>query len=193
MGLDLKAGDGAIWGKYEYGSMQVAFRQHEAREGIVNTVLDIPLTSMSDDEIVEAYNGAITPKTRVILVSHIVYLTGQVLPVRQISDMAHERGVEVIIDGAHSFAHLADRITDLHGDYYGTSLHKWMLAPLGTGLLYVKKEKIAKLWPLFGDGNHSSHQIDKFGHIGTRPTCCSPSPKRCASTRPLVWSARRRA
>jgi selenocysteine lyase/cysteine desulfurase len=169
MGLDLKAGDEAIWSRYEYGSMQDAFRQRAAREGIVNRVLDIPLVSMSDDEIVEAYKKAITPKTKVILVSHIVYLTGQVLPVRKISDMAHEQGVEVIIDGAHSFAHLADKITDLHGDYYGTSLHKWMLAPLGTGLLYVKKEKIKKLWPLFGDGNHSSERIEKLGHIGTRP------------------------
>jgi selenocysteine lyase/cysteine desulfurase len=169
MGLDLKAGDEAIWGRYEYGSMQVAFRQRAAREGIVNKVLDIPLVSMSDDEIVDAYSAAITPKTKVILVSHIVFLTGQVLPVRKISDMAHEQGIEVIIDGAHSFAHLADKITDLRGDYYGTSLHKWMLAPLGTGLLYVTKEKIKKLWPLFGDGNHSSEHIGKLGHIGTRP------------------------
>jgi len=169
MGLELQAGDEAVWGNYEYGSMQVAFRQRAAREGIVNNVLDIPLVAMSDDEIVAAYKRAITPKTKVILVSHMVYLTGQVLPVRRICDMAHERGVEVIIDGAHTFAHLADKITDLHGDYYGTSLHKWMLAPLGTGMLYVKKEKIKSLWPLFGDGNHSSDQIDKLGHIGTRP------------------------
>lgn len=169
MGLSLKAGDEAVWGKYEYGSMQVAFVQRAAREGIVNTMLDIPINAMSDDEIVDAYKDAITAKTKVILVSHMVYLTGQVLPVRRISDMAHQRGVEVIIDGAHSFAHLTDKITDLHGDYYGTSLHKWMMAPLGTGLLYVKKEKIAKLWPLFGDGGHGSDRIRKLGHIGTRP------------------------
>ena len=169
MGLDLKAGDEAIWGRYEYGSMQVAFKQRAAREGIVNKTLDIPINSMSDDEIVKTYQKAITVDTKVILVSHIVYLTGQVLPVRRICDMAHEQGVEVIIDGAHSFAHLADPITDLHGDYYGTSLHKWMMAPIGTGLLYVRKEKIKKLWPLFGDWNYATDKIQKLGHFGTRP------------------------
>ena len=169
MGLDLKAGDEAIWGQYEYGGMKVAFRQRAAREGIVNRVLDLNIAAMNDSEIVAAYRNAITPKTKVILISHIVYLTGQVLPVRRISDMAHERGVQVIIDGAHSFAHLADPIADLHGDYYGTSLHKWMMAPLGTGLLYVKKEHIAQLWPLYGDGNYATDKIAKLGHFGTRP------------------------
>jgi selenocysteine lyase/cysteine desulfurase len=169
MGLDLKAGDEAVWGRYEYGSMQVAFKQRAAREGIVNKTLDIPINTMSDDKIVKAYQQAITARTKVILVSHIVYLTGQVLPVRRICDMAHERGVEVIIDGAHSFAHLADKITDLHGDYYGTSLHKWMMAPIGTGLLYVRREKIKKLWPLFGDWNYATDKIRKLGHFGTCP------------------------
>ena len=169
MGLELKAGDEAIWHRYEYGSMKVAFKQREAREGIINKTLDIPINTMDDDEIVKAYRDAITPKTKVILVSHIIYLTGQVLPVRRISDMAHEHGVEVIIDGAHSFAHLANPITDLHGDYYGASLHKWLMAPIGTGLLYVKKEKIKKLWPLFGDWNYASDKIGKLGHFGTRP------------------------
>ena len=169
MGLDLKAGDEAIFGKHEYGSMKVAFQQRAAREGIVATELDLQINAMSDDEIVAAYRDAITADTKVILVSHIVYLTGQVLPVRRISDMAHERGVEVIIDGAHSFAHLADNIADLHGDYYGASLHKWMTAPIGTGLLYVKKEKIDTLWPLFGDWGYSSDRIRKLGHFGTCP------------------------
>ena len=169
MGMKLEPGDEALWGTYEYGSMQAAFKQRAAREGIKNKILDLSITTMSDDEIVAAYKKAITPKTKVILVSHIVYLTGQVLPVRRICDMAHERGVEVIIDGAHSFAHLADKITDLHGDYYGASLHKWTLGPLGTGILYIKKEKIEKVWPLFGDANYASDSIRKFAHIGTFP------------------------
>ena len=169
MGLDLKSGDEAVYGPYEYGSMQVSFRQRAEREGIVCKVLDIPIISMHDDEIVKAYQAAITSKTKVILVSHIVYLTGQVLPVRRICDMAHELGIEVIVDGAHSFAHLADGITDLHGDYYGTSLHKWLMAPLGTGLLHVKKEKIKKLWPLYGDSNYATDKIEKLGHFGTQP------------------------
>lgn len=169
MGLDLKAGDEAIWGEYEYGSMKAAFRQRAAREGIVNRVLDLDIAALSDDDIAAAYGKAITPKTKVILVSHIVYLNGQVLPVRRISDMAHERGVQVIIDGAHSFAHLADPITALGGDYYGTSLHKWMMAPIGSGLLYVKKEHIARLWPLYGNGGYATDDIAKLGNFGTRP------------------------
>ncbi len=169
MGLKLQPGDEALWGTYEYGSMKVAFEQRAAREGIVNKVLDLPITSMDNDEIVAAYQKAITPRTKVILVSHIVYLTGQVLPVRAICDMAHAQGVEVIVDGAHSFAHLADKIPDLHCDYYGASLHKWMLAPLGTGLLYIQKENIEKVWPLFGDAGYASDSIHKFAHIGTYP------------------------
>ena len=169
MGLKLQPGDEALWGTYEYGSMKVAFEQRAAREGIVNKVLDLPITSMDNDEIVAAYQKAITPRTKVILVSHIVYLTGQVLPVREICDMAHEQGVEVIVDGAHAFAHLADKIPDLHCDYYGASLHKWMLAPLGTGVLYIKKENIEKVWPLFGDAGYASDSIRKFAHIGTYP------------------------
>ena len=169
MGIALKAGDEAIWGIYEYYSMRMAFKQRAAREGIVNKVLELPLAHMSDDEIVEAYEKAITPKTKLILVSHMFNETGQLLPVRRICDMAHEHNVEVIIDGAHSFTHVATQIEDLHGDYYGTSLHKWMLAPLGTGLLYIKKEKIKKVWPLFGNGRYDSASIGKFNSIGVHP------------------------
>ena len=170
MGVHLQAGDEAIWGIYEYGSMRSAFKQRAAREGIVNKVLELPLAHMSDDEIVEAYRDAITAKTKIILVSHMFNETGQLLPVRKICDMAHERDVEVIVDGAHSFAHVADQIADLHCDYYGTSLHKWMLAPLGTGLIYIKKEKIKKVWPLFGNRRYDSESIGKFNSIGVHPS-----------------------
>lgn len=169
MGVPMQAGDEALWGIYEYGTMRAAFKQRAAREGIVNKVLKIPLAYMDDDEIVNAYRDAITPKTKIILVSHMFNETGQLLPVRRICDMAHERGVEVICDGAHSFAHIATQIPDLHCDYYGTSLHKWMLAPLGTGLLYIKKEKIKKVWPLFGSGAYDSDRIGKFNSIGVHP------------------------
>ena len=143
MGLKLQPGDEALWGTYEYGSMKVAFEQRAAREGIVNKVLDLPITSMSNDEIVAAYKKAITPRTKVILVSHIVYLTGQVLPVRAICDMAHEQGVEVIVDGAHSFAHLADKIPDLHCDYYGASSAQVDVGPAGHGHPVHQKERIS--------------------------------------------------
>jgi selenocysteine lyase/cysteine desulfurase len=99
----------------------------------------------------------------------MIFLTGQVLPVREISEMAHARGIEVIVDGAHSFAHLEYRIPDLGCDYFGTSLHKWLGAPLGTGLLYVKREHVAKVWPLFGDGHAQGDDIEKLHHIGTHP------------------------
>lgn len=170
MGIDLQAGDEAIWGTFEYHSMRMAFEQRAAREGIVNKILKLPLAYMSDDEIVSAYKKAITAKSKVILVSHMFNETGQLLPVRKICDMAHEYGVEVIIDGAHSFAHVADQIADLHGDYYGASLHKWMLAPLGTGLLYIKKEKIKKVWPLFGSSRYASDSMGKFNAIGVHPS-----------------------
>jgi selenocysteine lyase/cysteine desulfurase len=169
MGIHLQAGDEAIWGIYEYGSMRSAFAQRAARDGIVNKVLKLPLAFMTDDEIVASYKGAITSKTKVILVSHMFNETGQLLPVRKICDMAHEHDVEVIVDGAHSFAHVADQIPDLHCDYYGASLHKWMLAPLGTGLLYIRKEKIHKVWPLFGSRRYDSDSIKKFNHIGVHP------------------------
>jgi selenocysteine lyase/cysteine desulfurase len=169
MGLPMERGDEALYAGFEYGSMKVAFEQRAAREGIRVRELGLDATELSDDEIVEAYRAAITDRTRVLLVSHVVYLTGQVLPVRRISDMAHERGVEVIVDGAHGFTHLADGITDLRGDYYAASLHKWMGAPLGTGILHVRKAKIAGLWPLFGDARYASDAIEKLAHIGTWP------------------------
>ena len=170
MGVHMQAGDEAIWGIYEYGTMRSAFIQRAAREGIVNKVLEMPLAFMSDDEIVKSYQNAITDKTKIILVSHMFNETGQLLPVRKICDMAHEQGVEVICDGAHSFAHVADRITDLNCDYYGTSLHKWMMAPLGTGMVYIKKDKIKKVWPLFGSRSYDSDSIGKFNSVGVHPS-----------------------
>ncbi len=169
MGLDLKMDDEVIWGTYEYPSMREALIQRAARDGIKNVKLSFPPVSKTDDELVEAYRRAITPKTKAILISHITYLSGQILPVRRVCDMAHEHGVEVIADCAHSFTHVNYKIPDLHCDYYGASLHKWMGCPLGTGLMYIKKDKIKKIWPLFGDRNYDSDNIMKLNHIGTRP------------------------
>ncbi|MCP4724501.1 MAG: aminotransferase class V-fold PLP-dependent enzyme, partial [bacterium] len=169
MGLDLKKGDEALWGSFEYPSMKQAFVQRAAREGIVNNIIEIPLVSTNNQDMVRIYRESITPKTKVILVSHMTYLSGQVLPVREICDMAHERGVEVIVDAAHSWTHLNYKIPDLKCDYYGASMHKWMGSPLGTGILYIRKDKIKKIWPLFGDSNYESDNINKLGHIGTRP------------------------
>ncbi len=169
MGLDMQAGDEAVMTDQDYGSMLEAFEMRAQRFGIRNKIISLPLHPKSDEEIVEAYEKAITKKTRVILVTHLINLTGQVLPARKIADMAHSYGVEVIVDAAHSFAQLDYRIPDLDCDYFGASLHKWLCCPLGAGILYMKKDKIAKTWPLFGDTGQPVDSIKKFEHIGTHP------------------------
>jgi selenocysteine lyase/cysteine desulfurase len=168
-GIPLERGEEVLYASREYPSMQEALEQRALRFGTVNKVIDLPWLPSSQDEVVQAYADAITPRTRYILISHMIYLTGQVLPVRAVADMAHARGIEVVVDAAHSFAHLDWKVPDLGADYLGSSLHKWLGCPLGTGLLYVKKEHIAKVWPLFGDRNARGDDIEKFHHIGTHP------------------------
>jgi selenocysteine lyase/cysteine desulfurase len=168
-GIPLEAGEEVLYNSREYPSMQEALEQRAMRFGTVNRVIEIPWLPDSQDEIVQAYADAMTPRTRYILVSDMIYLTGQVLPVREICDMAHERGVEVIVDGAHSFAHLTEAISDLNCDYYATSLHKWLGAPLGTGLMHIRREHISKVWPLYGDRRAQGDHVGKFEHIGTHP------------------------
>jgi selenocysteine lyase/cysteine desulfurase len=136
----------------------------------VNRVVSLPVDPNSDDEIVELYANVITPRTRLILVPHMVNITGQILPVRKITDMAHAKGVDVLVDGAHAFAHIEYKIPDLGCDYYGASLHKWLGCPLGTGILYVRREKIPTLWPVYGDWRMSEDaDIMKLNHTGTHP------------------------
>ena len=169
LGIDLKPGDEAIMCDQDYGSMLETFAMRARRFGLKNVMVSLPLHPKNDNEIVDLYEQAITKKTKVILVTHLINLTGQVLPVRKIADMAHAHGVEVIVDAAHSFAQLDYKIPDLGCDYYGASLHKWLCCPLGTGIMYIKKEKIAKTWPLFGDTGQPVDSIKKFEHIGTHP------------------------
>jgi selenocysteine lyase/cysteine desulfurase len=169
LGMDLKKGDEAIMTDQDYGSMLETFEMRARRFGIKNKIISIPLHPKNDNEIVDAYEKAITSKTKVILVTHLINLTGQILPARAIADMAHARGIEVIVDAAHSFAHLDYKIPELDCDYYGASLHKWLCCPLGTGIMYMKKEKIEKTWPLFGDTRQEVSSIKKFEHIGTHP------------------------
>lgn len=168
-GLDFQPGDEVILCDQDYGSMQEQFKQQAQRKGIKLRWVKVPLHPQSDDEIISLYKQAISPKTRILLVSHIINITGQVLPVRKIADMAHSHGVEVICDGAHSFGHLDFRIPELGVDYFGTSLHKWLCCPLGSGLLYIKQDKIPQIWPLFGDVHKKSDDIRKLEHIGTQP------------------------
>ena len=168
-GIEMAPGDEALMCDREYGSMLEAWNQRAARTGITLKIIQLPLVPESQDEIVRIYERAVTPKTKVLHVSHMIYLTGQVLPVRAIADMAHARGLEVIVDAAHSFAHLEWKLPDLGADYLGSSLHKWLGAPLGSGLLYVRRDKIARLWPLLGDSRFASDDIAKLEHIGTHP------------------------
>ena len=168
-GIPLESGEEILYSNREYPSMKEALEQRAQRFGTANRVIDLPWMPESQQEIVAAYEAAITPRTRYILASHMIYLTGQILPIREICEMAHARGVEVIVDGAHSFAHVNVSIPELGCDYYGTSLHKWLGAPLGTGLLWMKREHIPKTWPLFGDRSAQDGDIEKFHHIGTHP------------------------
>jgi selenocysteine lyase/cysteine desulfurase len=146
------------------------FALMERRHGMVRRVVQVPMHPRSDDEIVQVYANAITPRTRLLMVCHLVNITGQVLPVRKIADMAHARGVEVLVDGAHAFAHLDFRVPDLAADYYGASLHKWLGAPLGAGILYVRRDRIERLWPLYGEEGIAATSIDKLNHTGTHPS-----------------------
>ncbi|CCH00442.1 aminotransferase class V [Fibrella aestuarina BUZ 2] len=168
-GLTWQAGDEAIMATHDYGAMLDMFRLQAKRYGIVNKILSVPLHPTSDDELVALYERAITPRTKLLMICHLVNITGQVLPVKKIVDMAHRHGVEVLVDGAHAFAHLTFSIADLGCDYYATSLHKWLNVPIGAGLLYVKKAHISKLWPTFADFGFADDDIRKLNHTGTHP------------------------
>jgi len=168
-GLNWQAGDEAIMAEQDYGAMLDMFKQVSRKYGTINKIVSVPNHPNSDDEIVQLYANAITPKTKLLMVSHMINITGHILPVQKICDMAHAKGVEVLVDGAHAFAHFQYNIPDLHCDYYGASLHKWLSVPLGMGMLYVKKENIKKIWPLLADGNPDLNDIGRLNHLGTHP------------------------
>ena len=168
-GYDWKAGDEAVMAEQDYGAMLNQFKLMAKRHGIVNKVVSVPNHPKSDSEIVELYANAITDKTRLLMVCHMINITGHILPVKAICEMAHDRGVDVMVDGAHAFAHINYSLHDLGCDYYGTSLHKWMSVPLGAGFLYVKKGKVKDLWPIFAEWGKAEDDIGKLNHTGTHP------------------------
>ena len=168
-GQNWNAGDEAIMAEQDYGAMLDMFVQVKDRYGVVNKIISVPNHPKDDEEIVDLYRKAITPKTKVILVSHMINISGQILPIRKICDVAHEHGVQVMVDGAHAFAHIQYRIDDLHCDYYAASLHKWLSVPLGAGILYVNKTRIENVWPLMGDGEKQKNKIRRLNHVGTHP------------------------
>jgi len=169
LGLDLKRGDEVITTTQDYPRMITTWRQREARDGLVLKMIRFPVPPPSLDDLYQRIEQAITPRTRVIHICHITNRTGQIFPVRKICRLGRERGIEVIVDGAHAFAQFPFRHEDLDCDYYGASLHKWLLAPHGTGLLYVRRSKIAKLWPLMPAPASMAGDIRKFEEIGTHP------------------------
>lgn len=192
-GYDWKPGDEAIMAEQDYGAMRDMFKLQARRYGMVPVSISVPGDPKSDDEVVQAYAKAITPKTRLLMVCHIINITGQVLPVRKIADMAHARGVDVMVDGAHAFAHLDYRIPDSGADFYGASLHKWLGCPIGSGILYVKKDKIAKLWPVFAEEGIPDTDIRKLNHTGTHPAHTDLAIENAITFHNEIGSARKEA
>src|SRR4026207_1742276 len=173
MGLDFKPGDEILTTTQDYPRMLTTLRQREQREGLVLKLVKIPIPPKDLNEITAAFERAITNRTRLILMAHQVNITGQITPVKAVCEMARARGIETIVDGAHSFAQFDFKQKDLGCDYFGTSLHRWLPAPKGTGLLYVKRDKIERLWPLMAAETKQASDIRKFEEIGTH----SAAPK----------------
>ena len=168
-GFDLEAGDEVLTTNQDYPRMLTTFRQREEREGVVLRMISLPVPSEDDAEIVRRFEEAIGPRTKLILCCHMINLTGQILPVSEITALGRRHGIPVIVDGAHALAHFDFRLDELDVDYYATSLHKWLFAPIGTGLLYVRRERIGELWPLMAAEERQKHDIRKFEQVGTHP------------------------
>jgi selenocysteine lyase/cysteine desulfurase len=169
-GLQLKAGDEVVAARQDYPNMVNAYKQREMRDGIKMAWINLELPSEDENYLVQQYVKAFTAKTKVVHITHIINWNGQILPVKKIAQEAHKRGIEVIVDGAHSLFHFDFKITDLDCDYFASSLHKWLYAPIGSGMMYVRKEKIKNIYPLFATSdNPLKDDIRKFESLGTRP------------------------
>jgi selenocysteine lyase/cysteine desulfurase len=168
-GFDLRPGDEVVTTTHDYPRMINTWKQRERRDGIVLKQFPLPIPVEDDEALVRLFADQITPKTRLIHMCHIVNITGQILPVRKVVDMARARGIPVIVDGAHAFAHFTFTRDELGCDYYATSLHKWLFAPFGTGMLYVRKHEIPGLWPLMAAAEQQDADIRKYEEIGTHP------------------------
>jgi selenocysteine lyase/cysteine desulfurase len=169
LGIDLARGDEVVVTNQNYGRMLTAWDQRARREGIVVRQVSFPVPPPSPQRIVEAFAAAIGPRTRAIEVPHITNLTGQIMPIRELVRLARPKGIQVFVDGAHAFAHFPFTRDELECDYYGTSLHKWLLAPIGTGFLYVRKDRQRALWPMMAAPASMDENIRKYEEIGTHP------------------------
>src|SRR5210317_162861 len=168
-GFPWKKGDEAIYAKQDYGTMKEMFEQVSDRYGTINKIVSVPNHPKNDQEIVSLYESQITNNTKLIMICHMINITGQILPVKKICEMAHSYGVEVMVDGAHCVGHFDFSIDEFNCDYYGSSLHKWLATPLGAGLLYINKDHIPKIWPLLADNENDPTKIKRLSHIGTHP------------------------
>lgn len=167
-GLTLNKGDEIVMTKQDYPNMIHAWKQKELRDGIRIKWISLSLPFEKEDEVLKAFVDATTAKTRIWHITHMINWTGQIMPVKKLCEEARKRNIISIVDGAHTFAHMDFKLTDFDPDYFGTSLHKWLCAPFGTGMLYVKKENIGSLWPLFPNDKPQSADIRKFETLGTR-------------------------
>ncbi|MEZ7944946.1 MAG: aminotransferase class V-fold PLP-dependent enzyme [Flavobacteriaceae bacterium] len=168
-GMNWENGDEAVYAKQDYGAMKMMFEQVSRRYGTKNIIVSVPNHPTSDEEIIDLYQNAITSKTKLLMVCHMVNITGQILPIKKICQMAHKKGVQVMVDGAHCVGHFQFKIDDLECDYYGSSLHKWLAVPLGTGMLYVHDKHIDNLWPVFAEHHKEPGDIARLNHTGTHP------------------------
>ncbi|MBK8390486.1 MAG: aminotransferase class V-fold PLP-dependent enzyme [Saprospiraceae bacterium] len=190
-GLPLQAGDEVIGTLQDYPNMIQAYKQRQLREGIVYKQISFEFPIEDDEQIVNAFRNAITPQTKLIHITHIVNWVGQILPAAKIAKMAHEKGIEVIVDGAHSFGLLDYKIPDLDCDYFGTSLHKFLSAPVGSGMMWIKKEKISKIWPLICNSEPNGANIRKFESLGTRSFCIEQAIGEAINFHESIGSARK--
>lgn len=167
-GMRLQKGDKVVVSRLDYPNMMNAWKQRELRDGIILKWVELDLPTMSNEDIVDAYSKQITPDVKVVHITHLINWNGHIVPSKRIADLAHTVGAKTVVDGAHSFAHIQYKVPDLGADYFGTSLHKWLCAPFGSGLLYVKKEHIGQTYPLLANDQPESTDIRKFESLGTR-------------------------
>jgi isopenicillin-N epimerase len=168
-GIDLEPGDEVLTTSQDYPRMIFAWTQRARREKIVLKQLDFQVPVQDLNDLVRLFEQAITPRTRVIHMSHVVFMTGQIFPIKAICALARQHGITSIVDGAHAFAHVPFQLSDVDCDFYGASLHKWLSAPIGTGMLYVRKDRIEKHWALMAVPESMDKTIRKFEEIGTHP------------------------
>jgi selenocysteine lyase/cysteine desulfurase len=192
-GLQLKAGDEVVLSKYDYPNMINAWKQRAHRDGVVLKWVDLDLPMEEESAIAERYISQFTDKTRVVHLTHMINWNGQVLPVRAIAEQARARDIDVMVDAAHSFVHLDFKVEELQCDYLGTSLHKWLCAPFGSGLLYVRQPKIEAIYPLFAAPEPDSSDIRKFEHLGTRSFAIEQAIGQAVQFHKLIGSARKEA